>query len=280
MLADRQKEMSLWGNRENTDIPEVIMTEALAQLFENHVIHVIERDGEPWFALSDLATVWGTDRKTPGNIIDRNQKLFAGMYHSDGDVTYHDVNERGLYVLMGKISADRLKNPEARTNIIRFQRWVPELIQRYRKKEIVQVSSNGPDLHTELERAKMLALETGGNLPAFQKIALEKCGMGDCVPALKVPATPAIVHGQASTWFNASQLAEMCRIDRAEYVNNYLHNHGWIYRDASAGRVWRLQPIATDHGREYWFEAPSGHREIPDDQMALPARVMASRSGE
>jgi hypothetical protein len=85
----------------------------------------------------------------------------------------------------------------------------------------------------------------------------------------------------------------MCGIDRAEYVNNYLHNHGWIYRDASEGRVWRLQPMAMEHGREYWFEAPSGHREIrivwrksilyasglrreiPEDQMALPARAGA-----
>jgi hypothetical protein len=83
----------------------------------------------------------------------------------------------------------------------------------------------------------------------------------------------------------------MCGIDRAEYVNNYLHNHGWIYRDVNQGRVWRLQPAAMDHGREYWFEAPSGHREIriawkesilvasglkrelSQDQMALPARA-------
>ena len=113
----------------------------LATLFEGKEILVLEREDGPCFPLLDLALAWGVDRKTPGNLIERNKELFVGMYHSVGDVTYHDVNERGLYLLMGKISADRLKNPEAKAAMIRFQRWVPELIQKYRKKEIVQISA-------------------------------------------------------------------------------------------------------------------------------------------
>jgi len=255
----------------------------LTTLFEGREVRVIERDGEPWFPLFDLAAAWGVDRKTPGNLVDRNKELFAGMFHSDGDVTYHDVNERGLYVLMGKISADRLKNPEAKAAMIRFQRWVPELIQKYRKKEIVQQPINqDAALKASLSTARMLATETGGDLAAFQRIALEKCGLGDWAPALStVPK-----HGEPG-WYNPTQLGEMCGLT-AEQVNAYLYNKAFQYRE---GKIWRLNPSGEMHGKEYVYEATSGHREIrirwresilyasglkrplDESQLSLPARA-------
>jgi prophage antirepressor-like protein len=274
------------------------MTEALATLFEEKEIRVIEKDGEPWFPLGDLAAAWGIDRNTPYNLIIRNAAIFEGMYQ-DCYVTYQAadagrvicVNERGLYLMLGRINADRLKNPEAKAAIIRFQRWVPELIQRYRKKEIVQVSS-GPDLHTELERAKILALETGGNLPAFQKIALGKCGMGDYAPALDAVPSPAVVRGETG-WYNPSQLVARCNdpLLTAERLNYFLMNRGFQYRE---GYIWRLTPLGMEHGKEYWYTAPSQHQEIriswresvlyasglkrpmPESQTALPARAGVS----
>jgi prophage antirepressor-like protein len=259
------------------------MTGELTTLFEGRDVRVIERDGEPWFPLFDLAAAWGVDRKTPGNLVDRNKELFAGMFHSDGDVTYHDVNERGLYVLMGKISADRLKNPEAKAAMIRFQRWVPELIQKYRKKEIVQQPINqDAALKASLSTARLLATETGGDLAAFQRIALEKCGLGDWAPALStVPK-----HGEPG-WYNPTQLGEMCGLT-AEQVNAYLYNKAFQYRE---GKIWRLNPSGEMHGKEYVYEATSGHREIrirwresilyasglkrpiDESQLALPARA-------
>jgi prophage antirepressor-like protein len=263
------------------------MTEALATPFEGKEIRTFEQNGEPWFPLVDLARAWGISRSTLPDIIARNPDLFEGCYALVGvtpstpDSTtdlFSCVNERGLYLVMGRITSSRLKNSDAAAAILRFQRWVPELIQRYRKKEIAATCQKAPE--------------------AFEAEVLRKHGKEYLIPALQVPATPALVHGEPGTWFTATQLAEMCGIDRAEYVNNYLHNHGWIYRDASEGRVWRLQPMAMEHGREYWFEAPSGHREIrivwrmsilyaaglrreiPKDQMALPARVnWAAASG-
>lgn len=261
------------------------MTDNLA-LFEDHIVRAIEHEGELWFPLEDLAAAWGIDRKTPGNLIGRNQDLFAGMFRSDGDVTYHDVNERGLYVLMGKISADRLKNPEAKAAMIRFQRWVPELIQRYRKKEIVQVTPPQPLIQEEIDRAKLLAQVTGGDLREFQKIALKKCGYGDYAPALD---SPSIVHGETG-WYNPTRLIALCNDPdlTPERLNWYLHNKGYQVRE---GFIWRLTPAGKEHGMEYPYEAPSGHREIrirwresilyasglkkaiPSDQLALPARA-------
>ena len=235
------------------------MTEALATLFEGKEVHTFEHAGEIWFPLTDLASAWGVDRKTPGNLIGRNQEIFEGMFLSEGDVTYHDVNERGLYLLMGKISADRLKNPDAKAAMIRFQRWIPELIQKYRKKEIVQTPAAPQDrLKDEMTKARLCAQETNGNLIAFQKIALGKCGMGDYAPALDT--APAIVHGETG-WYNPTRLVALCNDPdlTPERLNYFLLNKGFQTRD---GYLWRLTPLGTEHGREYQYEAPSGHREI------------------
>ena len=266
----------------------------LTTLFEGREVRVIERDGEPWFPLFDLAAAWGVDRKTPGNLVDRNKELFAGMFHSDGDVTYHDVNERGLYVLMGKISADRLKNPEAKAAMIRFQRWVPELIQKYRKKEIVQ-SPTAPSINTEMQLARELAEQTGGNLRAFQKIALGKCGHADYAPALD--ETSQIIKGVPG-WFTPTQLAALLHVPmiNAERLNHYLNNNPrdperrpFQYRDEN--RLWRLTPLGMEHGREYQFHGQGGHiepriewkesilvasglkRPVDASQIALPVRA-------
>lgn len=116
------------------------MTGDLTPLFEGKEVRVIERDNELWFPLSDLAEAWGVDRTTPPKIIQRNKEVFDGLFQGweVSSQLMDCVNELGLYLLMGKVSPDRLKNPEARAAIIRFQRWVPELIQQYRKGELIQ----------------------------------------------------------------------------------------------------------------------------------------------
>ena len=240
------------------------MTEALATLFEGKEIRVIEQAGDVWLPLIDLAKAWTISRNTLPELIERNESLFTGfstLAHvtcaTPGDnlnSVLRCVNERGLYLLMGRINSDRLKDPYARETILRFQRWVPELIQKYRKKEIVQQPSR-PCIADELQKAQMLATGTGGNLTAFQKIALEKCGMGDYAPALD--ATPTLVHGEPG-WYNATQLGEMAGLT-AEQVNAYLYNKAFQYRE---GKIWRLNPTGEMHGKEYVYEATSGHREI------------------
>jgi prophage antirepressor-like protein len=231
------------------------MTEALATLFEGKEVRVIERDGEPWFPISDLAKAWGINRKTPANLIDRNREIFEGMAHVGVcNIPDGEVNERGLYLLMGKISADRLKNPEARAAIIRFQRWVPELIQKYRKREIVQAPA-APVLETELSRAKQIAELTGTDLKTMQAAALRKCGLKEYADAL----TPSLMHGQAGTWLNPTDIGNRCG-HSAHEINNFLSFHRFQYRDQSG--VWRLTDKGELHGEEYWFESSTRHREV------------------
>jgi len=237
------------------------MTEALTTLFENHEIRAIEQNGEVWFPLVDLAGAWGVDRTTPRHLIVRNPEVFEGMAIV-GDVTSQTedrVNERGLYLLMGKISASRLKNKDAKIAIIRFQRWVPELIQKYRKGEIRQTLTHSElDIRQVLNTARLLANETGGDLAAFQKIALDKCGMSEWAPALDT--VPALMHGEKG-WLIPTQIAEKINDEciTAREVNNFLYNAGYQYRNAG---VWRLTDKGEMHGEEYTYESPSRHREI------------------
>lgn len=232
-------------------------------LFEGSQIRTMERKEEVWFRIDDLALAWGIDRTTPGKLIDRHPEVFEGFTLSVavGDITSPDewrcVNERGLYLLMGKISADRLKNKEARAAMIRFQRWVPELIQKYRKKEIVQVPAENPDrmIKSELGTAKMLAEATGRDVTAFQAIALERCGLKDYVPALQ----PPVQYGETG-WLTPTAIAERCGCDlSARNINHYLYNKGY---QVPEGGLWRLTEKGRPFGEEYVFEATSKHREI------------------
>jgi len=237
------------------------MTGELIPQFEGKDIRAIDQNGEVWMPLSDLATAWGIDRSTPDHILERNADVFEGLSATVLDVTYQTavrcVNERGLYLLMGKVSAGRLKHKEAREAIIRFQRWVPELIQKYRKKEIVQQPAK-PCIADELQKAQMLATGTGGNLRAFQKIALGKCGHADYAPALD--AIPTLVHGEPGQWLTPTQIAERVGSDiSARNINSFLYNHDYQYPQ---GSLWRLTKKGEIYGEEYVFESPQKHREV------------------
>jgi len=234
----------------------------LVPLFEGHEIHPIEHNGEVWIPLADLATAWGVDRKTPGNLIGRNQELFAGMFRSDGDVTYHDVNERGLYLLMGKISADRLKNPEAKAAMIRFQRWVPELIQKFRKGEIVQDQQLDEIVAYDLIEAKQIAKLIDTDPKILQAAILRKHGYPEYADVL-LPMPSIIQHGEAGVWFTVTQLGreagEPDRPIQPERINYYLMNHGFQYRD---GPIWRLTSLGMEHGEEYPYPTVNKHVEV------------------
>jgi len=126
-------------------------TQITSKLFEGKTIRAIEYNGELWVPVTDVSEAWGLDRNTTTKIINRNPEIFTGLstvINVTGDVTSPSdiigntlkcVNEQGVYVLALKVSAGRLKNKEVKKTIIRFQRWVPELIQKYRKGELILV---------------------------------------------------------------------------------------------------------------------------------------------
>ena len=176
------------------------MTEALTNLFEGKEIRTFEREGEIWFPLSDLAAAWGLKSNTLYQIIARNGKKFKNRI-SDVHVTctpsepeswHKSVNEQGLYVLIGAVNTDRLKNPQAADAIDRFQYWVPELIQKYRKKEIVPVQQQPSGIIGELQEARELAALCGKSPELFQAAVLKKHGKTELAEVLG--ASPSIIH--------------------------------------------------------------------------------------
>ncbi|MEN6397180.1 MAG: BRO family protein [Methanoregula sp.] len=250
------------------------MTEALIPLFEGHNIRVLEKDGEPWFPLKDLADAWGLRPNTLYQIIARNEKKFKNRV-SDVHVTctppepeswHKSVNEQGLYVLIGAVNTDRLKNPQAADAIDRFQYWVPELIQKYRKREIVQVPV-APDIRAELQEARELAVICGKSPESFQAVILRKHGKTELADAL----TPSLVHGE-SGWYTPTRLIEtFMRHDPTltpkrlnQYLSNTRENGMWApfqYRDEN--HIWRLAPRGIPHGKEKEYTVPdTGHKEI------------------
>ena len=249
------------------------MTDNPISLFEGTEIRILLNNvtgkGEPWFPLTDLATAWGVDPAAPYHIVERNPEVFKGfsLMSCDIDVTATSgrcVNEQGLYLLMGKISAGRLKNPEAKTAIIRFQRWVPHLIQRYRKREIQQIETQPKTPESVFAQARSAAKLCHKDPDAFLAIALKECGMEKYVPAL---SSPSIVHGEPG-WYNPTELARLCTGQNlnAEMINHYLENNPrdperrpFQYRDEN--RLWRLTPLGMEHGREYVYTGRGGHQE-------------------
>jgi len=124
------------------------MTEALT-LFEGNEIRTLEQNDDIWLPVVDLAEAWKIARNTVSGIIDRNQRLFDGyttLVHvtctskdagkENLNASLRCVNEQGLYLLMGRINTERLKDPNAKETILRFQRWVPELVKAFRKGEL------------------------------------------------------------------------------------------------------------------------------------------------
>ena len=235
------------------------MTGELTTLFEGKEILVIEREDGPCFPLSDLALAWGVDRKTPGNLIERNKELFAGMFHSVGDVTYHDVNERGLYLLMGKISADRLKNPEAKAAMIRFQRWVPELIQKYRKNELAPQKTWSVAAIECIDFAKAL-LQANPQLDPGMCMAIgireaEKI-TGKDLSAYKRLIPPALENLQEE-YITATQIGRDIGGRTANEVNRYLERYGFVYRGNDG--ILYLTNAGALHGKVFPGAFESGH---------------------
>jgi prophage antirepressor-like protein len=163
----------------------------LTELFDGTEIRVLDHEHEIWIPISDLATAWGIDRSTPDKIIDRNEEVFFGLSATVLDVTSNTtvrcLNERGLYLMMGKVSPSRLKKPEAKKSIIKFQRWFPELIQKYRKKELV-----------ELPLSKQATLNTINHYLDIADIAITRSD---------VPKE--IAHGQAWALANVETKVEL-----------------------------------------------------------------------
>jgi prophage antirepressor-like protein len=286
------------------------MTEALQTLFEGKEIRVLEQDNDLWFPLVDLAAAWGVRINTLYQILNRQSAKFTGFV-SDVHVTstpsedeswHKSVNEQGMYLILGAINTDRLKDKDVAMVILRFQRWVPELIQRYRKKEIALVKPEPEELDEvvayDLREARQIAELTGTDPKLMQAAALRrhKNEMYDAFAEVLEKQALSVRHGEPG-WYNPSGLVELCNdphltADRLnKWLENYREDGEWKPFQYREGRLWRLTKRGMEHGREYQYNLGNGHsepriswrssvlyacglkRDLAPDQMALPARA-------
>ena len=288
------------------------MTEEIANLFEGTPIQVVNESGEFWFPLPDLTEAWGVSKDTLSHQIERNKDLFAGMSgekyvtYPTGEIQEICVNERGLYTLIGRLNTDRLKNPHAKEAILRFQRWVPELIQKYRKREIAPAKPAPEELDEvvayDLREARQIAELTGTDTKLMQAAALRrhKNDMYDAFAEVLEKQALSVRHGEPG-WYNPSGLVELCNdshltADRLnKWLENYREDGEWKPFQYREGRLWRLTKRGMEHGREYQYNLGNGHsepriswrasvlyacglkRDLAPDQIALPERAGGNR---
>lgn len=261
-------------------------------IFENHQVRAIEQDGEVWLPLIDLADAWGYDRTSLPKNLERNKTVYDGCSRTM-DILSHDgtktesqecINEIGLYFLLARVSTGKMKNPGVREAIARFRKSVPELIQKYRKKEIVPVQA--PDIVAELEAVKKYAKACECDFHILQAAIFEKHGEKEL--AKKISNIPDLVHGEPGVWLNPTEIGRECGGLSAQDINRYLYNQDFQYPQ---GSLWRLTAKGEQYGEEYLFESTSKHQEVRirwhrsvllasklqkvPDQLALPGRAMS-----
>lgn len=232
-------------------------------IFEGKQIHPIEQNGEVWIPLIDLAEAWGTDRTTPLNNVKRNPDVYYDMILG-GDVTSPThINERGLYVLMGRISAGRLKNPEARKAIIRFQRWVPELIQKVRQGKVVTTTPKIQDRSASqvAYEASRFSKMTGSNQRQVTARMLANAGYEYLIdllpPDSQMPQLPA-PSPKPSGWLNATDIGRIIG-KTPEQVNQFLYFHNLIIKDGERPGEWRITDSGKQYGEERFYEPVPDH---------------------
>lgn len=86
-------------------------------------------------------------------MIDRHPEIFEGHVitmdgvtptiknsseSKKGNQSLTCVNERGLYISMARIGINQLSNPDAKKYVLAFQKFLPDLIQKFRKGHLVE----------------------------------------------------------------------------------------------------------------------------------------------
>jgi len=175
-------------------------------------------------------------------------KTFLPLWTPGGEQQFLCLNRTGIDYLLLYIhpSKSRMSDDE----FIDFRRGI---LEKMSGNEIQE-----PSINQELLQARGYAEACNQDPAAFQAAVFRKHNLNEFADIVR----PAITHGETG-WYNVTQLCEMCRDDalagHPERLNAYLKNHGYQYREQG---LWRLQPSGEIHGKEYWYEAPSGHREI------------------
>lgn len=121
--------------------------------FEDNLVRVIERDGEPWFAGKDVCGALGLSGPAANHLrnLDEDEKGMYTIHTLGGDQSMIVISEPGVYRLVF-----RSRKPEAE----RFKRWLAhDVIPQIRKTgEFRQAAAPAPDpFEVDIQHAPLSA---------------------------------------------------------------------------------------------------------------------------
>jgi hypothetical protein len=208
----------------------------------------------------DIAEMIGYHRSAITKAIHANKGAFEGLKTfqslptTGGEQAFLCLNETGVERLFLVIS------PSSKTKQDLFQKVEEFRMKAFGKlveKKIAVIPHNGNgDLKKELLEATEYAKIIQCDARILQAAIFKKHGETELADALQ----PTVTRGETG-WYNPTRLVTLCNDPdlTPERLNWYLKNKGYQYKD---GFIWRLTPEGAIHGREYVYEAPSGHKEI------------------
>lgn len=210
------------------------------KLFENPEfgsIRVIEKDGEPWFVLSDVCKVLGLT--TPARVAERledDEKGVSLIHTLGGEQRMTIINEAGLYSVILR-SDKALAKP--------FKRWIThEVIPTIRKHgaymtdDVLAKAIENPDFAIGILNA--LKAEKEKNKELVNTVAVQKQQISELQP-------------KASYYdlvLNCKDLLSMSEIAKdygksAKWMNKWLHEHGIQFKQ---GKIWLLYQKYAEKG--------------------------------
>lgn len=123
--------------------------------FQSSEVRTITRDGEPWFALADVANILGFSRsRNAARVLDDDEKGAHILSTPGGDQEVTIISESGVYAL-----ALRSRRPEAKP----FRKWVTaEVLPAIRKTGRYEAANAAPPAPSFLNRRWLTTFDYEG----------------------------------------------------------------------------------------------------------------------
>lgn len=231
--------------------------------FNNQQVRTVVRDGEPWFAGKDVASVLGyTNPQRAIRVhVDDEDKGVTEMVTPGGTQELPIINESGLYSLI--VSS---KLPTAKE----FKRWVTsEVLPTIRKHgaymdmDVIEKSLADPDfliqLATTLKEEKQRRLEAEAKIAADEHKVDFYDAVGSTSATLTIERFAKLVTEKLGINTGRNRMFQWLRKNGYLQANNMPYqryiNNGWFktYEVVKAGHAFTV-PSITGKGQQKLFE--------------------------
>lgn len=195
--------------------------------FEEHLVRVIERDGEPWFVGKDVCTALGLSMPASNHLrnLDEDERGMFNIHTPSGDQQMVAVSEPGVYRLVF-----RSRKPEAE----RFKRWLAhEVLPQIRRTGQYAPARPQPPAPFEIDIQHAPLSAKTDYLRMVAKLRGREAAVA-LMPHIGLPDLDAIIGGARIMPGGMDCL-----------------KHLLDWRDEEGDRIRDLITAATQHGQEY-----------------------------